>query len=71
MIGSHLDSLAVNDDAVHHDLFSAARQLQRIYAIPLTSLFHLIDALEHAPGTLEDLPLGQLLSMIGAAEMAR
>ena len=71
MIGLHLDSPAVNDDAVHHDLFSAARQLRRIYALPLTSLFHLIDALEHLPGAIEDVPLGQLLSMIGAAEVAR
>ncbi|MEN5272158.1 hypothetical protein [Stenotrophomonas lactitubi] len=71
MIGSHLDSLVANDDGVRHDLFSAARQLQRIYALPLPSLFQLIDSLERRPGAIEDVPLGQLLAMIGNAEVAR
>ena len=71
MIGPHLDCLVANDDAVHYDLFSAARQLQRIYTLPLMSLFHLIDALECRPGSIEDLSVGQLLSMIAAAEVAR
>ncbi|WP_312320426.1 hypothetical protein [Stenotrophomonas sp.] len=70
MIRLHLDSLVANDDAVRHDLFSAARQFQRIYTLPLMNLFQLIDSLERRPGALEDLSVGQLISMIAAAEVA-
>lgn len=69
MIGSHLDSLVGNDDAVMHDLFSATRQLLRIYEMPMTTLFQLVDALERRPGAMEDLTLGQLLRMVGSVEM--
>jgi len=69
MIGSHLDSLVGNDDAVMHDLFSATRQLLRIYEMPMTGLFQLVDALERLPGAMEDLTLGQLLRMVGSVEM--
>lgn len=69
MIGSHLDSLVGNDDAVMHDLFSATRQLLRIYEMPMTALFQLVDALERRPGAVEDLTLGQLLGMVGSVEM--
>lgn len=69
MIGSHLDSLVGNDDAVMHDLFSATRQLLRIYEMPMTALFQLVDALERRPGAMEDLTLGQLLRMVGSVEM--
>lgn len=69
MIGSHLDSLVGNDDAVMHDLFSATRQLLRIYEMPMTVLFQLVDALERRPGAMEDLTLGQLLRMVGSVEM--
>lgn len=69
MIGSHLDSLVGNDDAVMHDLFSATRQLLRIYEMPMTALFQLVDALERRPGAMEDLTLGQLLGMVGSVEM--
>ena len=44
MIGSHLDALVGNDDAVMHDLFSATRQLLRIYEMPMTTLFQLVEA---------------------------
>lgn len=70
MIGSHLDSLVGNDDAVMHDLFSATRQLLRIYEMPMTALFQLVDALERRPGAMEDLTLGQLLRMVGSVEMS-
>ncbi|WP_423160811.1 hypothetical protein [Stenotrophomonas maltophilia] len=56
---------------MRHDLFSAARQLQRIYTLPLHSLFQLIDSLERRPGAIEEVPLGQLLAMIDSAEVAR
>jgi len=69
MIGSHLDSLVGNDDAVMHDLFSATRQLLRIYEMPMTALCQLVDALERRPGAMEDLTLGQLLRMVGSVEM--
>ncbi|MFK3844651.1 hypothetical protein [Stenotrophomonas sp. NPDC078853] len=71
MIGSHLNSLVGNDDAAMHDLFSATRQLQRIYAMPMAALSQLVAALECHPTALEDLPLGQLLAMVGSTEVAR
>jgi len=70
MIGSHLDSLVGNDDAVMHDLFSATRQLLRIYEMPMTALYQLVEALERRPGAMEDLTLGQLLRMVGSVEVS-
>ncbi|NIK64380.1 hypothetical protein [Xanthomonas cannabis] len=71
MIGSHLDALAGNDDAVMHDLFSATRQLLRIYEMPMTALCHLVETLKKRTGSIEDLPLGELLAMVGSVEVAQ
>ncbi|APO95340.1 hypothetical protein [Xanthomonas vesicatoria] len=69
MIGSHLDALVGNDDAVMHDLFSATRQLLRIYEMPMTALFQLVEAIERRTGPMEDLSLGELLMMVGSVEV--
>ncbi|MNC43551.1 hypothetical protein D3C75_924190 [compost metagenome] len=65
-----LNAAAINDDAATHDLFSAARQLQRIHTMPMAALSQLVTALERRPGALESLPVGQLLAMIRDAEVA-
>jgi len=65
-----LNAAAINDDAATHDLFSAARQLQRIHTMPMAALSQLVTALERPPGALESLPVGQLLAMIRDAEVA-
>lgn len=65
-----LNAAVANDDAATHDLFSAARQLQRIHTMPVAALSQLVTVLERHPGALEALPVGQLLAMIRDAEMA-
>jgi hypothetical protein len=70
MNGSHLDYLVGNDDAVMHDLFSAARQLSRIYELPVTSLFELTDVLEGRTGAFEELTIRELLAMVASVQVA-
>lgn len=65
-----LNAAVANDDAATHDLFSAARQLQRIHAMPMAALSQLVNALERRPGALEALSVGQLLAMVDDAEVA-
>lgn len=65
-----LNAAVANDDAATHDLFSAARQLQRIHTLPMAALWQLVTALERRPGALEALTVGQLLTMVRDAEVA-
>ncbi|HEL4771892.1 hypothetical protein EIELFIGP_03836 [Stenotrophomonas maltophilia] len=64
-----LNAAVANDDAATHDLFSAARQLQRIHTMPMAALSQLVTALERRPGALEALLVGQLLAMVRDAEV--
>lgn len=70
MNGSPLNSLVGNDDAVMHDLFSAARQLSRIYELPVASLFALTDVVEGRTGAFEDLTVRELLAMVASVQVA-
>lgn len=65
-----LNADVANDDAATHDLFSAVRQLHRIHTLPMAALSQLVTALEHCPGALEALSVGQLLAMVRDAEVA-
>lgn len=65
-----LNAAVANDDAATHDLFSTARQLQRIHTMPMAALSQLVGALECCPGALESLSVGQLLAMVRYAEVA-
>ncbi len=65
----YLNSLVGNDDAVLHDLFTAARQLARIYELPLASLFALTDVLEGRTGAFEDLTVRELLAMVATVQV--
>ena len=65
-----LNAAVANDDVATHDLFSAARQLQRIHTMPMAALSQLVAALECRHGALEALSVGQLLAMVRDAEVA-
>ncbi|MBS4800621.1 MAG: hypothetical protein KH046_07275 [Stenotrophomonas maltophilia] len=67
---SAMNVAVANDDAATHDLFSAARQLQRIHTMPMAALSQVVAALECRPGALEALSVGQLLAMVRDAEVA-
>ncbi|WIA61367.1 hypothetical protein [Stenotrophomonas sp. BIO128-Bstrain] len=70
MNGSHLNCLIGNDDEVMHDLFSATRQLLRIYELPVSSLMALTDVLEQRPGAFEELTVRELLAMAASVQVA-
>ena len=65
-----LNAAVANDDVATHDLFSAARQLQRIHTMPMAALSQLVVRLEHGCHNVEDLSVGQLLAIVRDAEVA-
>lgn len=66
----HLDYLVGNDDAVMHDLFSAARQMSRLSELPVASLSVLTDLLDRRTGAFEDMTVGELLAMVADVQVA-
>ena len=61
MIGEH--------DPSRHDLFRAIRKLFRIYDLRIIELLELIDVLERCPGTVEDMPIKNLLALIAIVDI--
>jgi len=61
MIGQH--------DPSRHDLFRVIRKLFRIYDLRIIELLELIDVLERCPGTVEDMPIKNLLALIAIVDI--
>lgn len=61
MIGEH--------DPSRHDLFRVIRKLFRIYDLRIIELLELIDVLERCPGTVEDMPIKNLLGLIAIVDI--
>jgi hypothetical protein len=61
MIGQH--------DPSRHDLFRVIRKLFRIYDLRIIELLELIDVLERCPGTVEDMPIKNLLALIAVVDI--
>lgn len=61
MIGQH--------DPSRHDLFRVIRKLLRIYDLRIIELLELIDVLERCPGTVEDMPIKNLLALIAIVDI--
>lgn len=61
MIGQH--------DPSRHDLFRAIRKLFRIYDLRIIELLELINVLERCPGTVEDMPIKNLLALIAIVDI--
>ena len=61
MIGQH--------DPSRHDLFRVIRKLFRIYDLRIIELLELIDVLKRCPGTVEDMPIKNLLGLIAIVDI--
>lgn len=61
MIGQH--------DPSRHDLFRVIRKLFRIYDLRIIELLELIDVLERCPGTIEEMPIKNLLALIAIVDI--
>jgi hypothetical protein len=60
---------AVNDDAPTHDLFSFAKRIARIPALPLCALTTMVDEFDAQGRYLESLTVGELLAALEHAEV--
>lgn len=67
--GNFVKSMIGEHDPSRHDLFRAIRKLFRIYDLRIIELLELIDVLERYPGTVEDMPIKNLLALIAIVDI--
>jgi len=67
--GNFVKRMIGERDPSRHDLFRAIRKLFRIYDLRIIELLELIDVLERCPGTVEDMPIKNLLGLIAIVDI--
>lgn len=56
-------------DPSRHEVFRVIRKLFRIYDLRIIELLELVDVLERCPGTVEDMPIKNLLALISIVDI--